>query len=240
MRRSNSRETRRAVEAYVLDQIADINARMEQEDTARPVSAALETLREEMSYQSDYDGNRAILGAGLAEKYHRAGRHGFVAATSPYWVWHLAAKAGEFDVCYYDQRQHLAQWLDETPEEAGRYSDDDVIRLYIHLTAQAFERLYERETTPRRVSTADFARILQERQPESHFFDRETMRFFGQTRRDITVYAFELVTAYDSAVHDCYRVSSRGHIDGFEFAHVHYFDRETLEEITPATTDEEA
>lgn len=145
MRKSNSKETRRAVEAYVLDYVSDINERMEQPDTLRPVSAAFDTLKDEMSYQSDYDGNRAIMGAGIAAKYHKAGRYGFVAATTPYWVWWLACKAGEFAVSYHDQREAVREWLDQTPEEADRYSNDEAARMYCHMTAQAFERLYNKE-----------------------------------------------------------------------------------------------
>lgn len=145
MRKSNSKEARRAVEAYVLDYVSDINERMEQPDTLRPVSAAFDTLKDEMEFQSDYDGNRAIMGAGLAAKYHKAGRYGFVAATTPYWTWWLACKAGEFAISYYDQREHVRQWLDQTPEEADRYSNDDAARMYCHMTAQAFERLYNKE-----------------------------------------------------------------------------------------------
>jgi hypothetical protein len=233
MRRSNSKEARRAVEAYVLEEIEAVNERMEQEHTHRPVSAAFDTLKDEMSYQSDYADNRAILGTGLAAKYRKAGRYGFVAATTPYWVWVLACKAGCFTIDYYSQRQLLAAWLDETPEEADKYSNDDVLRRYCHLTAQAFERLYDRENTPHRIPTSDFKAIYQERNG-GHFFDRKTMRFFGQTMRDISVYGFEFVADYDGTTHDCYRVESRGNIDGYRFSHTHYFNRDTLAEIHPA------
>lgn len=150
MRKSNSKEARRAVEAYVMECVQDVNERMEQADSPSSVSAAFDTLKSEMRYQSSYNGKTAVFGAGLAEKYRSAGRFGFISATTPYLVWSLAVDAGCFDVYYDAMRQHLARWLDETPEEADVYSNDAVKAQYCHMTAQAFERLYERETTPRR------------------------------------------------------------------------------------------
>lgn len=233
MRKSNCKEARRAVEAYVFGYVTDINERMEQVDNLRPVSAAFDTLKDEISYQSDYDGSRTIIGAGLADKHHRAGRYGFVAAITPYWVWWLACKAGEFAISYYDQREHVRQWLDETQEEADRYSNDDVLRMYCHMTAQAFERLYERENTPHRIPTADF-RALYDKRNGGHYFDRETLRYYGQTMLSFAVYGFELVTDYAGIVHDCYSVSHTITAPtGEKFARVDYFDRETIAQVFP-------
>ena len=233
MIKSNSKAARKAVEAYVMDCVNDINERMEQANTLRPVTAAFNTLSDEMSYQSAYDGTRAILGKGLAAKYRKAGRYGFVSATGPYFVWYLACYAGCFDCCYYDMREHVAQWLEETPEESERYDNEKVMQTYCNLTAQAFGRLYEREVTPHRIPASEFKYTYEEHNG-GHFFDRKTMRFFGQTMRDISVYGFEFVTEYDGTIHDCYRVESHGRIDGYRFTHVHYFDRETLKEINKA------
>lgn len=143
MIKSNSKAARRAVEAYVLTEIEDVNDRMEQENT---ISAAFETLNDEMSYQStSLNDGREIMGAGLAAEYHKARRYDFVAASTPYWVWCLAAQMGEFDVYYQQMRDHVAEWLQETPEEASRYSDSEVQQRYYHMTASAFERLYNKE-----------------------------------------------------------------------------------------------
>lgn len=237
MRKSNSKEARRAIEAYVLEEVETINERSEYDgklNPARPVSSAYETLREEMSYQSDYDGNSVIMGEGLAKKYRAAGRAGFVAATTPRLVWWLACKAGCFAVSYYDQRAAIAEWLEETPEEAARYSNDDVLRTYAHLTASAFERLYNRETEPHRIPTSEFRALYDERNG-GHFFDRATLKHFGETMRSFTVEGFHLVIdGRDNQVHDCYAVyHTIVAPTGERFPKVDYFDRETLSNVFP-------
>jgi len=238
MRKSNSKETRRAVEAYVLEELEAINERAEYDgvlNPARPVSSAFELLKDEMSFQSYYGpaSDRPVMGEGLAAKYEAAGRHDHYTAATPYRVMWLYAAIGELEAYTGPIYQRLAEWLDETPEEADRYTDTQAERQFYHMTAAAFERLYNRENTPHRVSTAEFARIYEERNG-GHFFDRKTLKFFGQTRKDIEVWAFEFVTDYTGAVHDCYHVWSRGRIDGYRFTHHHYFDRVTLQEVHPA------
>lgn len=146
MRKSNSKEARRAIEAYVLEEVETINERSEY-DGARPVSSAFETIREEMDYQS-YIGpasDRPVMGEGLAAKYEAAGRHDHYTAATPYRVMWLYAAIGELEVYTGPIYQRLAEWLDETHEEADRYTDTEAERLFYHLTASAFERLYQRE-----------------------------------------------------------------------------------------------
>ena len=153
MRKSNSKEARRAIEAYVLEEVETINERSEYDgklNPARPVSSAFETICEEMDYQSAAAADqREIMGAGLAAKYEAAGRYNHIAATTPYWVWYLAASQGEFFAYTEQARALLRDCLQETPEEAARYSDGQVWDLYRHLTASAFERLYQRENRTR-------------------------------------------------------------------------------------------
>lgn len=146
MRKSNSKETRRAVEAYVLEELENRRDNYDDPDSLRPISWAFGIMRDEMSYQSDQTENGyPVHGIGLAKKYRDAGRYGFITADTPYWVAYLAVSAGCFDCDYYQQRAAVAQWMDETPEEAARYSNNEVFTKYRHMFAQAFERLYERE-----------------------------------------------------------------------------------------------
>lgn len=151
MRKSNSKETRRAVEAYVFEEIRNILDRADQKHTTRPVSSAFETIRGEMDYQS-YIGpasDRPVYGAGLAAKYNAAGRHDHYTASTPYRVMWLYAAIGELEAYTGPIYQRLREWLDETTEEAARYSDTEAERLFYHLTASAFERLYNRENLTR-------------------------------------------------------------------------------------------
>lgn len=146
MRKSNSKEARRAVEAYVMDEVNDIIERTGEPEPVRPVTAAFNTLKDEMSFQSYHDHDRDIIGAGLAKKYRDAGRwNGYIAATGPYWVWYLAVFNGEFEAYTGDVYDRLRLWLDETEEEAERYNRDQAWNLYAHMSAAAFERLYNRE-----------------------------------------------------------------------------------------------
>lgn len=231
MRRSNSKETRRAVEAYVLEELDNRRDNYDDPDTMRPVSWAFGIMRDEMRYQSDQtESGYPIHGEGLAKKYRDAGRYGFITADTPYWVAYLAVSAGCFDCDYYAQRQAVAAWMDETPEEAARYSNDEVYKRYRHMTAQAFERLYDRENTPHRITTSEFKRIMKERRPDDCFFSRESMRYHRQTMRDIDVSAFHLITDHSGNVRDCYKVESMqsDYPEGPRHLAIYYYDRDTL------------
>lgn len=232
MRKSNSKEARRAVEAYVMDEVNDIIERTGEPEPARPVTAAFNTLKEEMSFQSYHSNDRDIIGSGLAKKYREAGRwSGYTAATGPYLVWYLAVFNGEFEAYTGSVYDRLRFWLDETEEEAERYNSDQAWKLYAHMSASAFERLHERENTPHRISTAEFIRLYQQ-QNGGHFFDPDTLRYWGQTRRSFTVYAFELVTDSTGTERDCYAVyHTITSPTGERFPKVHYFERDTLAEV---------
>lgn len=237
MRSSNSKEARRAIERYVLDVIEDRTDR-DEPATARPITRAFETLNEEMSFQSYHEANREIIGEGLAQKYRAAGRFrfpGYVTATTPYWVWYLAVFQGEFEAYTDGVRAELISWLDESPAEADQYSNDQAWRHYAHLTAKAFQRLYDRETTPHRIPTSEFRRIYEEHDG-GYFFDRDTMRYYHQRMSDINVTAFYIVTDERGAQRDCYRVESWQRTEYDERRHraVWYFDRETLQAVHPA------
>ena len=236
MRKSNSKEARRAVEKYVRE---FIDARLEdynQADSLRPITSAFNIMRDEMRYQSDQTENGyPVCGVGLAKKHHDAGYYGYITADTPYWIAYLAVGAGCFDCSYYDQRRAVASWLDETPEEADRYSNEQVYRQYRHMFSKAFERLHERENTPHKVNTAEFIALYQQKN-RGHFFDPDTLKFFGQTRRSFSVYAFELVTdSHDQQPHDCYAVYHTIKAPtGEKFPRVAYFDRVTLEQVFSA------
>lgn len=232
MRKTNSKEARRAVEAYVMENVYDVLERCDVRKPMRPVDAAFQIMRDEMKYQTDTRGGRSIIGVGIARKYREAGRMVSAAvASDPYNVWTLAANAGCF-ACYYDEaRALIVKWLDETPEEAARFSNEKVWDLYIHMGAQAFERLHDKDISPRKVDTAYFIDRY-ELLNGGHFFDRATLKFFGQTRRSFSVTENHIIKDADGNSRDVYRVFSRGSIDGYKFSHVHYFDRKTLEEVT--------
>lgn len=236
MRNSNSKETRRAVEAYVLSVIEN----QTEEDapaTTRPVARFFDMLKDWMKYEDHKEADRLIVGAELAKEYRAAGRYnGYTAAVTPYWNWYLAVYKAAFEAYTDDVCNNLKLWLDETEEEVERYSCDQAWSLYSHLSAAAFERLYDRENTPHRIPTSEFKRILQEDSQEHHFFDRKVMKYHKQTMRDITVYGFFLITSKaDGKEHDCYRVESMQASDPESPRHLvtYYFDRETLKFVFP-------
>lgn len=155
MRKSNCKETRRAVEAYVLEAIEPVNERARFDgtfDPDRPVTSAFNVLMHELDYQSACDRHASkleIMGAGVARDYERAGRYDHITADNPYRVWQLFALIGSVEVWTADQRAALASWLNQTPEEAKRYSADQVEAQFCHMSASAFERLYDREQRAR-------------------------------------------------------------------------------------------
>ena len=231
MRKTNSKEARRAAEAYVMEEVRDVLERCDVTDTLRPVDEALKIMRNEMEYQSQDRNGIAIVGKGIANMYRKSGRvYGYIAAVDPYNVWTLAASAGCFE-CYYDSaRDRLAEWLDETPEESAQYSNDQVWNLYIHMSAQAFERLHHRENDPHTVRVSEFIALYDECNG-GHFFDRATLKFWGQTRKSFDIEAFYMIEDHTGTVHDCYKVYSRINFEGCKETHIHYFDRETLQEV---------
>ena len=78
----------------------------------------------------------------------------------------------------------------------------------------------------------------QEKHPRGHFFDRDTLRFFGETFSGMNVLN-SLATIRDSLgeKHTCYVLSSlqRKHPMGPRRVH-HYFDVETLDNVFPGGT----
>jgi hypothetical protein len=55
-------------------------------------------------------------------------------------------EGGSLLIYYGEQREFLAELLDETPVEAMQYSDDKVFKLYCHLVARTISKLYEMGT----------------------------------------------------------------------------------------------
>lgn len=52
------------------------------------------------------------------------------------------AEGGSYLIYYGDCRQFLQKTLEQTPEEASRFSDDKVWKLYCHLVARTMAQLY--------------------------------------------------------------------------------------------------
>ena len=240
MRSTNCKETRRAVEAYVKNEVSDILDRCDEPRAFRPIDTAFNILRDEMEYQRVTRNGRELVGRGIANMYVKSGRKAanYTPAVDPYNVWSLAAHVGCFAVYYDEMRALIAEWLDETPEKAARYSNDKVYELYVHLTAKAFERLHDKDISPRKVDTGYFIQQY-EYLNGGHFFDRETLKFFGQTRRSFTITDNHIIKDIDGEKRHCYRVFGKGNIDGYRFSSVHYFDHATFKEITPANDDGE-
>lgn len=226
MRNSNSKETRRAIEAYVLEAIERRYTDIDDQPTTRPIARAFERIKSDMQSQEiDYNGDK-LMGAKLAELRGKR----YAAAVSPYQYWYMAARLWEIEPSYYTQAEHIAAWLEETPEEAERYTSDQIEHQFAHMTAAAFERLYDRENTPHRIPTSEFKRILHEHDPESLMFTRKTMQYYHQTMKHISVEGFYMVTDPRGIVHDCYRVESsqRDPWQEQRKKNVYYYDRETL------------
>ena len=69
--------------------------------------------------------------------------------------------------------------------------------------------------------------------PNGHYFDRETLKFFGERLSDMRINkTIEVKEDYQGEKHDCYVISrlQRNHPNGPRRT-LAYFDIETLEEI---------
>ena len=70
--------------------------------------------------------------------------------------------------------------------------------------------------------------------PDGHFFDRETLKFFGERRSDMYVYKETIkITTYSGEVHECYmlRTIQRGIPFNPPKRKYHFFDVNTFKEI---------
>lgn len=66
--------------------------------------------------------------------------------------------------------------------------------------------------------------------PHSHYFDYETLKFFGERRSEMRVLqGTATITDYNGVQHECYILSSYQHKRGCR--HYAYFDTTTFEEI---------
>ena len=76
----------------------------------------------------------------------------------------------------------------------------------------------------------------QEAHPESHFFDRDTLKFFGERLSSMRLLKkHSTITDCMGEVHECYCLSSPQKTPfGTRRTHWFYFDVKTLEEIIPA------
>lgn len=74
--------------------------------------------------------------------------------------------------------------------------------------------------------------------PGSHFFDRDTLRFFGERISEMRVYKdTEIITDYSGNNHICYVLSSlQRKAPGGPSRAYHYFDSETYEVINGPDT----
>ena len=73
-------------------------------------------------------------------------------------------------------------------------------------------------------------------QPDGHFFDRETLRFFGERLSEMRVLkGTALIECEDGETRECYRVSSlqRKHPRGPRRSYT-FFCVKTLDEVFPA------
>lgn len=68
-----------------------------------------------------------------------------------------------------------------------------------------------------------------EEKQKGHFFDKETLKFFGQTLSKMRVTKDITVTDYRGNKHNCYCVSATGRIEGKITNNLYYFDSETFE-----------
>lgn len=74
--------------------------------------------------------------------------------------------------------------------------------------------------------------------PDGHFFDHDTLKFFGETMSSMRVLTkTDKIRGYDGTVHECYCFSTlqRKYPGGARRAY-HWFDINTYDEIIPDNT----
>lgn len=101
----------------------------------------IEKLREHIleNFQPENYGNDQPALQNLRDQIHAMAYGG----RSIYQIGLDYVEGGSLLVYYTSQREFLRRLLDETQEEADRYSDDKVFKLYCHLVAREIAKLYE-------------------------------------------------------------------------------------------------
>lgn len=98
----------------------------------------LENFAETAGYERDNGNSKATPLSCLVSQidYMRIGSRSIYSTAIDY------VEGGSMLVYYDDCRKYLAELLQETPEEAQRFTDDQVWRLYCHLIARTMANLY--------------------------------------------------------------------------------------------------
>ena len=79
-------------------------------------------------------------------------------------------------------------------------------------------------------TVSDLKRVYQEKHPDGHFFDKETMKFWGCRMSDMRITGVASISDYRGNKHNCYCVSSRRKdYYGNYVTDMYYFDTETLD-----------
>lgn len=83
----------------------------------------------------------------------------------------------------------------------------------------------------------DLIREHERLNPDSYMFSKETLRFFGETKRNMRLSpsTVQVRVEYKRKTHECYELSAYGQAewDDRPTTRVYYFDTETLERILP-------
>lgn len=90
------------------------------------------------------------------------------------------------------------------------------------------------KANPLPITTADrFIREHQSKHPNSHFFDRDTLKFFGERRSDMYLHKEPVtITDVSGERHTCYVLSSvQRNYPSSKRRVWHYFDIKTLEQV---------
>lgn len=76
----------------------------------------------------------------------------------------------------------------------------------------------------------------EKRNPGSHFFDADTLKFFGERLSSMRLLQkLSKVRDFSDVEHECYCISSPQKTPlGNRMTHYFYFDTETMEEVIPA------
>ena len=122
MLKTNSKAVKQAVRAYLMDAI-----RL-QEDLS-PTATDAEAIRyteERLRFEKSYEIKRSYGNLQLAFED---------------WIRGLAL---DIEYCTADQRDILADWLEETQEEAARYEDEQVDELFYRLITREFLNMVDK------------------------------------------------------------------------------------------------
>lgn len=140
---------------------------------------------------------------------------------------------------YYKAVEIVGELLEQTDEQKQKYDNQQAMELLINLIYKQVEKnaseyQHRKENKYYYSSIYTFINDFKKKNPNNHYFDDDTLKFFGNTLSSMKILKdIETVSDCTGKKHKCYVLSKKQYINGFiskeKGVFYDYFDINTLE-----------